>query len=235
MEPRNYSSRGAFVVPDTGAASLPRKGLRQRSCRGRRTGRRHTKGSLGTWEALTASRRFLSGRGDRTTNPRPAAVRLGPLGAKAQARRLVTPSEGNGARREGRRESHIPIVPGKQGNPYRGDPAEGRGMSVRDSWAGNPAGALDPGPGSTERPRIAQRPSEALAGRTGCLNWARPDLWEPWGVTPRCTTQVRKFLRVKGLWRDAKQSACQFLTYCLSGVTATPPELCGTTRVGTPG
>ena len=83
------------------------------------------------------------------TNPRPAVVRLGPRGAKRQAQRLVASREGNGARREGHRESHSLIVPPKRGNLYRGDPGEGRGLSVRESWVGNPAGALDPGSGST--------------------------------------------------------------------------------------
>jgi hypothetical protein len=92
-----------------------------------------TEGSTGTWETLVVSRRFLLRSGDRTMNPWPAVVRLGPLGAKRQARRLVLPNEGNEVRREGRRESHIFIVPSKQGNLYRGDPGEGRGMSVKES------------------------------------------------------------------------------------------------------
>ncbi len=56
-----------------------------------------------------------------------------------------------------------------------------------DPWAGNPAGALYPGPGSTQRPRITKRESESLTGGTGCVNCARPDLWEPQGVTPGAT------------------------------------------------
>jgi hypothetical protein len=31
---------------------------------------------------------------------------------------------------------------------------------------------------------------EPVTGRAGCLNWARPDLWEPWGVPPRATRQI---------------------------------------------
>ena len=65
-------------------------------------------------------------------NPRPAVWRLGPPGAKRQTQHLVSPNEGNEVRREGDRESHILIVPLKQGNLYRGDPGEGRGMTVMD-------------------------------------------------------------------------------------------------------
>jgi hypothetical protein len=65
-------------------------------------------------------------------NPWPAVWRLGPTGAKRQTQRMVSPREGNEARRKRRRESHISIVPLKQGNLYRGDPGEGRGMSVKE-------------------------------------------------------------------------------------------------------
>ena len=32
-----------------------------------------------------------------------------------------------------------------------------------------------------------ERDSEPTTRRAGCLNWARPDLREPWGATPRAT------------------------------------------------
>jgi hypothetical protein len=57
-------------------------------------------------------------------NPRPAVVCPGPQGAKQQARHMVSPSEGNEARREERRKSHTFVVPSKPGNLYRRDPAE---------------------------------------------------------------------------------------------------------------
>src|SRR5437763_1014170 len=75
--------------------------------------------SPGTWEALRISLRNESGGGDRTTNPWTAVGRSGPLGAKRQTHRRVSPSEGNGARREGPSASHILIVPVKQGNSLR--------------------------------------------------------------------------------------------------------------------
>jgi hypothetical protein len=63
--------------------------------------------------------------------------------------RMVSPSEGNEARRKGRRTSHIFIVPLTQGNLYRGDPVEGRRMLAMEAWVGHPSGALYPGCGST--------------------------------------------------------------------------------------
>ena len=78
------------------------------------------------------------------TNPRPAVKRAGPQGAKAQAQRLVGPSEGNEARPEGPRESHSLIVPLKQGNLDRGDPGEGRGLLLREPGWGHSAGARPP-------------------------------------------------------------------------------------------
>ena len=31
-------------------------------------------------------------------------------------------------------------------------------------------------------------------GRAGCLNWASPDLWEPWEATPRATRPIYSFI-----------------------------------------
>ena len=93
----------------------------------------------------------------------------------------------NEARREGRRESHISIVPMKQGNLYRGDPGEGRGMLVRDLWWGHPTGTPFPGPGVNATTTDSKADGEPLTGRTGCLSWARPDLWEPREATPGAT------------------------------------------------
>jgi hypothetical protein len=66
-------------------------------------------------------------------NPRPAVGRSGPQGAKHRRSTWYCHAKQNEARREGRRESHIFIVPVKQGNLDRGDPGEGREMFVMDS------------------------------------------------------------------------------------------------------
>jgi hypothetical protein len=65
-------------------------------------------GNLGGPDHLQAT---FAGSGDRLTNPWPAVECSGPLGAKVPTQRLVSPSEGNEARREGGRESHRVIVP----------------------------------------------------------------------------------------------------------------------------
>ena len=65
-------------------------------------------------------------------NPRPAVVRSGPQGANDRRSTWYCQAKHNEARREGRRESHIFIVPVKQGNLDRGDPGEGREMFVMD-------------------------------------------------------------------------------------------------------
>jgi RNA-directed DNA polymerase len=110
-------------------------------------------------------------------DPRPAVWRPGPMGAKTQAQRMVSPSEGNEARREGRRRSEHSIVPSKAGNPTRGDPHEGRGCRVTESLEGNMAGAQKPEYVSTLQQRIAERAKRSPeAGFTSLahlmdLNW----------------------------------------------------------------
>src|SRR5262249_60637727 len=77
------------------------------------------------------------------------------------------------------------------GAPARSRWREG-GFLVNRPSSGNRAGPSRPDPLSTQGRRIAvlavvSRGShratgacEWLAGRAGCLNWARPDPWEPW-------------------------------------------------------
>src|SRR4051794_1248192 len=97
---------------------------------------------------------------------------------------MVSPSEGNEARRKRRRESHISIVPLKQGSLDRGEGKE----DVRQGTVGGKAvGGFEHGKRLNVTPTDSKRESESLTGRTGCLNWARPDLWELWGVIPRAT------------------------------------------------
>ena len=55
------------------------------------------------------------------------------------------------------------------------------------------------------------------------------------GCGPRCTTHLRNLFRIKRLRRVGRQTPCQPLTPWHSGVTARPSEMCGTTRVATPG
>src|SRR4029077_10650232 len=85
------------------------------------------------------------------------------MGAKRQAQRRVSPSEGNEARRERRRTSEHPIVPAKRGNGSRPDLAEGRGCHVTDLLEGNMPGASKPDPVSTKQQRIAELAQQAPA------------------------------------------------------------------------
>jgi RNA-directed DNA polymerase len=62
----------------------------------------------------------------------------------------------NEARRDGGRESERLLVPRKPGNTTRRDPGEGRGRRVAEPLEGNRAGASEPDPVFTKRPRIAE-------------------------------------------------------------------------------
>ena len=142
IEPRKLESRGSLRCGHSGGhADIPQwpgvfgpAGVEEQGI-----GIFGLSGNLGGPACLPAHH---SGSGDRNTNPRPAVGRPGPLGANRQARRRVSPSEGNQARREGHRESHSAIVPSKLGNSprrtqgregccQRADPARGtRGSTL---------------------------------------------------------------------------------------------------------
>jgi hypothetical protein len=79
----------------------------------------------------------MSGCGGRNPNPRPAVWCPGPPGAKPQAHRRVSPSEGNEARREGHRESHSAIVPLKLGNSPRRTQGQGRALPTGGPGGGH--------------------------------------------------------------------------------------------------
>ena len=64
-------------------------------------------GNLGGPVASTGSYGVRGGRRTRTT-PGPPPLRLGAVGANAKAHRVVPPSEGNEARREGRQDVVAP-------------------------------------------------------------------------------------------------------------------------------
>ncbi len=97
-------------------------------------------------------------------------------------------------------DSHCLIVPWKPGNAVRADPVEGRGWLLAESVEGTKASTRGSIPchrnlAVTRRgwPASLLRVSSSSAavnGRTGCLSWARPDLWEPWEVTPRATRRI---------------------------------------------
>jgi hypothetical protein len=100
---------GAFAFPLAGAALPYRCGEVQQSCRSRRTWRMGNGGFPGTWEVLTVStghKRQVGVAAPKYSGPtEPASAAVG---AKQQTNRVVPPSEGNEARREGRQEVVAP-------------------------------------------------------------------------------------------------------------------------------
>src|SRR4051812_5478106 len=93
----------------------------------------------------------------------------------------------------GRQESEGLIVPPKPANgPPRPEPVEGRGLPGQPAVAGKQGGYIETrspvnvraaDSSACGRKRGSHRATGAcewLAGRAGCLNWARPDPWEPW-------------------------------------------------------
>ena len=131
------------------------------------------------------------------SNPRPVISRPGSTGAKRQAQRMVSPSEGNGARREGRRKSEHFTVPSNSGNRTRGNPGEGRECLVAESLEGNMPDAQESERMSTRRQRIAllakQSPevgscsfagASQATGARRCIPSGKPsrDLDEPYAL-----------------------------------------------------
>src|SRR5262245_8120780 len=106
--------------------------------------------------AVSAS--TISGSGgwpDRNTpGPKPASGLAGANTGARGSNRTAKETKWDG--KDGR-ESERSIVPVKPGNACRADPREGRGRLVAEPWPGHSAGALDPEPLSTKRPRVAQR------------------------------------------------------------------------------
>ena len=128
-----------------------------RSRRGRRTRHRHTKAPQELGRPWTSPGAIFR-RGDRITNPRPAVVRSGPQGANDRRSTWYCQAKHNEARQEGRRESHIFIVPAKQGSWTAGTLGrEGR----CSSWtrARQPVGGFEP------RSRVHVTLTDSKAGK----------------------------------------------------------------------
>ena len=107
-------------------------------------------------------------------------------GTKTGTRR-VPPSEGNEARRDGRREvgaAHSTVEAGE--SRPAGDPVEGRRCHIMEPLKGHTPDAPPSECVSLERQRIAASMvrlcgrSETVMRRAGCVSHARPDLWGAW-------------------------------------------------------
>ena len=130
------------------------------------------------------------GRGYRVTNPRPHADSLGGVGSESRVLQRYRQAKDNEARWDGRRKSHTLIVPVKQGNLPAGTLGMGRGVPRYGTVGGQLDQGFELGLRVTATSTGSTAVGEAITGRTGCLNWARPDLWEGWEVTPTPTRQV---------------------------------------------
>ena len=177
---------GAFVLDTTGATAA-----RRRARRAAPTGVEEQgivqQGSPGTWEAL---RLPLDTRGVGAARPQSSWPQAG-VGPDGRARTQRTGGYRRANRKEawweGRRESEHLIVPLKQGNASRADPGEGRGCLVVDLSAGSQCQDLCLDTLSTESRTDSVAAVPTTARRAGCVNWARPDLWEPQEATAGAT------------------------------------------------
>jgi hypothetical protein len=70
-------------------------------------------------------------------------------------------------------------------------PGRGKGDARHGCVGETPVGAFVPQLRVHITLMYSQAGSEPMARRTGCLNWARPDLWEPRGAIPEATWQIR--------------------------------------------
>jgi hypothetical protein len=97
------------VVPLAGAVLPHRHGNGGvQSCRSRRTWHRSNRGFPGTWELLSSPPAYSAFGESPTTDSRSTAIASWAVGAKHKTHRVVSPSEGNEARRERRQEVVAP-------------------------------------------------------------------------------------------------------------------------------
>jgi hypothetical protein len=79
------------------------------------------------------------------------------------------------------------IVPLKQGNASRADLGEGRRCLIVELSVAHSAGTSSLETAVNGKLTDSVAACKTTVRRTGCLNWARPDLWERWEVTPTAT------------------------------------------------
>src|SRR5271163_3569166 len=126
----------------------------------------------------------LPGRRGPVTNPWPAVGRPGPPGAKLQAAAHgIAKRRQRSAARGAQEVAHLHSTL-EAGEPGPRGPWGGKGDARHGPVEGTPAGGI------VSRSRVnatstdSNADSEPMMGRTGCLNWARPDLREARGVIP---------------------------------------------------
>src|SRR5271154_3265597 len=134
----------------------------------------------------------LPGRRGPVTNPWPAVGRPGPPGAKLQAAAHgIAKRRQRSAARGAQEVAHLHSTL-EAGEPGPRGPWGGKGDARHGPVEGTPAGGI------VSRSRVnatstdSNADSEPMMGRTGCLNWARPDLREARGVIPGPTRPLQR-------------------------------------------
>ncbi len=156
------------------------------SCRGQRTGHRCKRvlQELGRPYRLHRLSLARGGQTHKTPGPEPAS---GSAELRKQTQRVVSPSEGNEARRDGRWGVAVSHSTAEAGERRPSGPWGGKGTLRHGPVGGHPVRDSVPCLPVTVTPADSTAARQSVAERTGCLNWARPDLWEPWGAIPTAT------------------------------------------------
>ena len=144
-----------------------------------------TRDPLGTWETLSSPSSKAAGDTayQLQNDPRP---RVPDRGGHSRDAAMVSPSEGNEVRRDGRQGVGALRSSREAGERALPDPVERRGCRVAGPEAGTTTRASNlirchrEVTGSCEGQRIRDVTSPTRVIRTS-------DLWEPWGVIPRAT------------------------------------------------
>jgi len=201
MEPRNYLSWRAFVVRCAGAVSTGCKGLVRWSAGVREQGKDTPgfPGNLGDPEPLQTNNFRSRGPDDE---PLARGWAFGTAGsestdaafgiAKRRQRSAAKGSQGVAQRRS----------TWEAGELAPEGPVEGRALPTGGSRGGNQGEHTEAPNLVTGTPRVSfrgvwlasaevKRPHcKSVRGRTGCVNCARPDLWEGWEATPTLTRRI---------------------------------------------
>ena len=105
-------------------------------------------------------------------------------GSEAQAQHLVLPSEAKRSAARGTQGvAHLHST-GEAGEPGPRGPWGGKGDVRHGLVSGPPVEGFEPRCGVNVTLTDSKAGSESMTRRTGCLNWARPDLWEAAEATP---------------------------------------------------
>ena len=132
IEPRKFSRRESSLLTQAGAAPRRRNGLAPFGPTGVPEQGAGTRGSLGNLRDPAVST-DISGSGTGTPTPRSPRPRVPAAGSK-QGARVVSPTEGNEGRRDGRTGVGAPHSTVEVGEPFRGTRRREGGAVSRGRW-----------------------------------------------------------------------------------------------------